>query len=723
MKRLFLYTGLCLLLFACSTTRVLEEGQYQLEGNNVVITDDNGFSTGEISNYIRQDDGDGGLLGFNPFVYVYNWSKKDGLWHKIGTPPIVYDEASVGTSINNISNRLRYLGYYDSKVDSTTIRNGKKIKVNYIVTLGKRLPIEKIEYEVPDYMPFAGDFYADTATVSSLLKGSYLSEKLLEEETVRSSSRMRNLGYYSLVKDNYSFEADTIGGHTLLKYRIREYERSQTPAAARPLNRYTIGKVTISLPKDLKFRESVLTGLNTVKPGQLYRESTVSTTYGRLSSLKVFSGVAIEMTQADSSVVDCRINLSRSPMQGFKVNLEGSSNSSGLMGISPQISYFHKNIFHGGEWLNLGFNGNFQFKFDDDTKATEYGFSSGISFPRFLGLPYRLFRRSSIPRTEFNLAFNHQNRPEYTRNIVSMNYGYSGTTRHNISYQLYPLSLNFVKLYDLDAAFSSTLNNNPYMRYSYQDHLDAGVGLMLYYNSSTEIVPKGDYHFRRLSIDVSGNALSLFNKYMKKNQDGFYCIGGSPYAQYVRGEYSFGRTWRKGQNDEYAVSTRFLIGAGYAYGNSSALPFEKQFYAGGASSMRGWQARALGPGYSPEDEAFLIPSQTGDIKLEMNVEYRYKLFWKLEGAVFTDIGNVWNLKYEDTAEGRLGAFLIDDFYRSLAADWGLGLRVNLDFILLRVDFGMKVVDPSRRAGARVLGMREWLKGSNNAFHFGIGYPF
>ena len=162
MKRLFLYSGLCLLLFACSTTRVLEEGQYQLEGNNVVITDDNGFSTGEISNYIRQDDGDGGLLGFNPFVYVYNWSKKDGLWHKIGTPPIVYDEASVGTSINNISNRLRYLGYYDSKVDSTTIRNGKKIKVNYIVTLGKRLPIEKIEYEVPDYMPFAGDFYADT---------------------------------------------------------------------------------------------------------------------------------------------------------------------------------------------------------------------------------------------------------------------------------------------------------------------------------------------------------------------------------------------------------------------------------------------------------------------------------------------------------------------------------------------------------------------------------
>ena len=723
MKRLFLSAALCLLLFSCSTTRVLQDGQYRLEGNTVTITDDPEFPASEVSNYIRQNDGDGSVLGFNPFIYVYNWSKKDGLWHKLGTPPLIYDEASVGTSITNISNRLRYLGYYDSKVDSTTTRNGKKIKVNYLVTLGKRLPIDSIVFEVPDYRPFAEDFNADTAVVYSLLKGNYLSEKLLEEETVRSSARMRDLGYYSLNKANYSFEADTLGGHTLLKYRVREYERGQNQNVSQPLNKYTIGKVSISMPKDLKFRESVLTGLNTVKPGDLYRESTVSTTYDRLSALKIFSGVTIEMSQADSSVVDCSINLTRSPMQGFKVNLEGSSNSSGLMGISPQISYFHKNIFHGGEWLNLGFNGNFQFKLDDDTKATEFGFSSGISFPRFLGLPYSWFRRSSIPRTEMNLAFNYQNRPEYARNIISMNYGYSGTTRHNVSYQLYPLSINFVKLYNLDDAFSTTLNKNPYMRYSYQDHLDAGVGLMLYYNTSTEIVPKGDYYFRRLSVDVSGNVLSLFKKFMSVNEDGFYCIGGSPYAQYIRGEYSFGKTWRRGQNDEYAIATRFLIGAGYAYGNSSALPFEKQFYAGGASSMRGWQARALGPGYSAEDEAFIIPSQTGDIKLEMNAEYRFKLYWKLEGAAFADVGNVWNLKYEDTAEGRLGAFQLNDFYNSLAADWGLGLRVNLDFILLRVDFGMKVLDPSRAEGNRLLGLKEWLKGSNNAIHFGIGYPF
>ncbi len=712
MRKSFLLAALCILSISCSTTRVLEDGQYRLEGNTVTVSGDPGFKESEISNYIRQDDESGGLLGFNPFLYVYNWSRKDGLWHKLGTPPIVYDEAAAGTSITNISNRLKYLGYYDSKVDTATVRHGKKIRVNYIVNLGERYRIEDIVFEVPEYEPFAIDFYADTATVSKALRGAFLSEQLLEQETERSASRLRDLGYYSLSRNNYSFEADTLGGRTLLKYRIREFERSQSEASSVPLNKYTIGKVSITLPEDLKFRKSVLKGLNTVKPGSVYSESTVATTYSRLSALKLFSGVAVEMTQSDSSKVDCSINLTRSPMQGFKVNLEGSSNSSGLMGISPQVSYFHKNIFHGGEWLTLGFNGDFQFKLNDDTRATEYGISAGVSFPRFLGLPYKMFRRPVIPRTQINVAFNHQNRPEYTRNILSISYGYSGTSKHNITFQLSPLQVNFVKLYGLDAAFSKTLSNNPYMRYAYQDHLDAGVGAVLYFNSSSEIVPKGDYHFRRLSIDLSGNVLSLFNKWMGTNKDGSYCIGGSPYAQYIRGEYSFGRTWRFGSKDGNAIATRFLAGAGYAYGNSSALPFEKQFYAGGASSMRGWQARAVGPGFSVMNDAFIIPSQTGDMKLEANLEYRFKVFWKLEGALFTDVGNVWNLLE-----------IPKDFISSLAADWGTGLRLNLDFILLRIDFGMKLYDPSRTAGERFLNPGRWLSRGGNAFHFGIGYPF
>ena len=723
MKRFFPIFAFCLLAVSCSTTRVLEEGQYRLTSNNVRISGDSSLAENDVRAYIRQDAGSGGLLGFNPFLYVYNWSRRDGLFHKIGTAPVIYDERSVASSLSNIGNHLKYLGYYKASVDTATVRKGKKISVDYLITPGRQYRISDVVFEVPGYDSFHEDFCNDTTSSLLRLKGNWLSEKLLEEETVLSSSRLRNLGYYSLGKNNYSFEADTLGGSALLYYRISEYERNQSPENAAPLDRYRIGNVYVSLPAGIRFREKLLKGISTVRPGQIYSESNIGTTYSRLSALKVFSGVAIEMTQTDSSTVDCSINLSRSPLQGFKVNLEGSSNSSGLFGVSPQLSYFHKNFFHGGEWLNLVFNGDFQFKFNDPTRATEYGVSAGISFPRFLGLPYSYFRRSAIPRTDFNVAFNYQDRPEYTRSVFSLGYGYTGVTRHNFSYQIYPLRVNFVRLFNLDSQFSKKLDNNPYMRYSYQDHLDAGVSMTLYYNSSTEIIPASSYYFHRLSVDLSGNALSLFKPSMKKNADGASLIAGSPYAQYVRGEYSLGRTFRYGHEDMQAVATRLLIGAGYAFGNSSAMPFEKQFYAGGASSMRGWQARDLGPGFSQSDTTFVIPSQTGDIKIEMNAEYRFRLFWKLEGAVFADVGNVWNLSYDDTPEGRLGAFRLKDFYKSLAADWGAGLRVNLNFILLRVDFGMKLRDPSLKEGSRLIGPDQWLHRGNNAFHFGIGYPF
>lgn len=225
--------------------------------------------------------------------------------------------------------------------------------------------------------------------------------------------------------------------------------------------------------------------------------------------------------------------------------------------------------------------------------------------------------------------------------------------------------------------------------------------------------------FRRFSLDVSGNVISLFNDYLPTASDGTYLLAGVPYSQYVRGEFSWGRAIRYGYEGRQAVALRLLAGAGYAYGNSSALPFEKQFYAGGASSMRGWQARALGPGKEPINTDFSIPSQTGDLKLEANLEYRFGIVWKFEGALFGDLGNVWTL----TNTGAAGEFNIKDFYKTLGADWGVGLRLNLQFILIRLDFGMQLYDPSRNAGHRLIGAADWLKGGNNAFHFGIGYPF
>ena len=186
----------------------------------------------------------------------------------------------------------------------------------------------------------------------------------------------------------------------------------------------------------------------------------------------------------------------------------------------------------------------------------------------------------------------------------------------------------------------------------------------------------------------------------------------------MRGELQLGHTFRFGGGDAQAVALRFLVGAGYGYGNSTTVPFEKQFYAGGANSMRGWQARALGPGrVQPWTEYFLIPSQTGDFKMEANVEYRFPVVWKLEGALFADAGNVWNLRMAEYMEGSNFSF------DTIAADWGMGVRVNLDFILVRIDLGLKVYEPCRPAGERLIGPEQWLQSGNFALHFGVGYPF
>lgn len=718
------------LSFSCSTTRVLGDGQFRLADNKVVVDNDRKFNTKEIESYIKQKPNSYIIFGWNPFLNIYNWSGKNAdkginkFLREIGTAPVVYQPSQVEASVENINRHLEYLGYYGSDVRSEVRVNGKRVTVTYSVTLGRRYRIGNVSFAVPDG-EFKEDFYADTAAVS-IRPGDFLSEDALEKETERAASMFRRKGYFGFTKNYFSFEADTLARRDTadLLMTVKEYTRNQTAEYARPHRKYFFGDVSISYDNDLKFNDRVLKNICTIRPGAMYDEREVNTTYSRLSALRLFSGVNVALNPRDSGIVDCDISLTKSRMQGFKVNLEGSTNSTGLIGISPQVSYYHKNIFHGGQWLNLGFLGNFQFKYDDrSVKSNEFGVSAGLSFPEFLGLPNSIFHGPSVPRTEINASYNYQNRPEYTRNMISTSFGYSGSLREGkFYYQFYPIQAKIVRLSNLDQNFYTTLSGNPFLRDAYQNHFDVGSGLVAYYTTSSSLVPKETYEYLRLQLDASGNVLSLFNKAMRRDDYGSRLIWNTPYSQYIRSELTLGKTFVFGRNDRQALATRIMGGVGYAYGNSSALPFEKQFYSGGANSMRGWQARALGPGHAKADTTFVIPSQTGDVKLEANLEYRFPLFWKLCGAVFADVGNIWTLKETDGDDGSHTHFDLKNLAASLAADWGIGLRVDLNFLILRLDMGMKVYDPSLDT-ARWRSPSQWLKKDGYTLHFGVGYPF
>lgn len=716
-----------LLASSCSTTRVLGEGEYRLAKNRIVVEGDKKFNTGKLEPYVKQKPNSYFIFGWNPFLNIYNWSNGKGKgWdkfvQKIGVAPVVYEPDLVDKSIENLEDHLDYLGYYGSEVESEIAVKKRRVSVTYKVRLGRRIPIKDIELILPENSEFTDAFLKDTSSIM-VRKGDFLSESVLEAETERAATKLRNEGFYNFNKNYFFFEADTLTHKdgAFLKYTINEYTRNDNTKTVSPIRKFHIDKVTVEYPKNLRIREKILRELNTIKPGSVYNSETVNSTYSRLSSLKVFSSVNIGMTQSGQDKVDCRIVLAQSKLQGFKINLEASTNSSGLFGVSPQLSYYHKNVFRGGEWLNLSFMGNFQFKFKSPVRANEFGVSAGLSFPKFFPLPYRFFT-GAIPRTDIKVSYNFQDRPEYTRNIISTSYGYSGSVKNRFYYQAYPLQLSIVQLSDLDDDFYNDIADDPFLRNAYQNHFDLGSGVTLYYTTNSASVPKDTYFYTRFQFDIAGNLLSAFNPLMKTDRNGSRVIWETPYSQYVRTEVTLGRTWMFGRRKGQSLAFRFLAGAGYAYGNSSALPFEKHFYGGGANSLRGWQARTVGPGMARMDNSFVIPNQSGDMKLEANLEYRFNMFWKIEGAVFTDVGNVWSLKDEKEDEYNSSLFRFKNFGESLAADWGLGIRLNLDFLLLRFDFGMKIHDPARD-GSKWVSPGNWFERENFALHFGVGYPF
>ncbi|MBP3270562.1 MAG: BamA/TamA family outer membrane protein [Bacteroidales bacterium] len=718
------------MMYSCGSTRSLAEGEYTLAKNRVEVVKDSGKEVNpkDFEKYIQQKANSYIIFGWNPFLDLYNLAGRDTskfmnrIIRKIGTPPVIFRPSAVETSKENINRHLEYLGYYNSDVESEVVNNGKKVEVTYTVTPGKRYIIDKLEFSVPEG-EFRDDFMADTANVL-VKRGDYLAEAVLEEETERSASWMRKNGWFGFNKNYYAFEADTLqhGDSTDLVMSIREYTRNQAPESAAPFRKYHFGDVSISWDKDMRFNDRVLRNMNTIRSGSLYNEVDVNNTYSRLSALRLFSGVNIALNPRDTAdIVDCDITLTRSRVQGFKINLEASTNSNGLIGTSPQISYFHKNIFHGGQWLNLSFLGNFQFLASDrKIRSNEFGASAGVSFPEFLGLPNSLFHGPNIPRTEINTSFSFQNRPEYTRAMFSASFGYSGAfSRNRFLYQFYPLQAKIIRLNNIDPDFLGIILSNNFLWNSYSDHFDVGAGGTFYYTTCPDLVPKISYRYVRFQFDASGNVFSLFNGLIKQDEFGSHLIMKIPYSQYVRAELTLGNTFVFGRNDRQALAFRLLAGYGLAYGNSSTLPFEKQFYAGGANSMRGWQARTLGPGRSDLSEWFSIPSQSGDTKFEANVEYRFPLFWKLQGALFADAGNIWYARHwiQDSSALRL-----KDFGKSIALDWGIGTRIDLTFLILRFDLGVKLYDPSM-SGIGWYSPSDWRRKDCYALHFGVGYPF
>ncbi|MCU4175998.1 BamA/TamA family outer membrane protein [Carboxylicivirga sp. N1Y90] len=759
-----------LLGWGCSTTKYVPEGASLL--NKIEIENSaKDVSKEQIKYYVRQRE-NVKIIGFWRFhLGMYNLSGRDdekgfNKWlRRIGEAPVLYDEILKEKSKEQVALFLNSKGYFNATVSDTVIyTSAKKAKVRYTVNPGERYHLNRVDFKVDDDS-LRSIVYSDT--INSLLKkGEPFDSDLHDKERERLTRLIRNDGYYDFSKEYIYFMADSSlrnnsindsliivkdqqkfidGQDTLVNHRkskIKDVYFLVGFDAKKALENRDDYMSTfdtlmyqdchILYGEDLKFRAEVLINSNYIFPGQYYNDDQVKRTQDLLSDLQLFRFINIRFKQIEGEydehgnhLLDCFIQLSTSKRQGYTFEIEGT-NSSGNLGAAGNFKYKHKNFMRGGEVFDMRLRTAMENQTTTENSANnfntlEVGVDAALTIPKFL-IPLKVesFRKKYNPTTNFSTAYNYQRRPDYTRILVNGRLGYDWRSSRLVSHFFAPFDLSLVNVPVIDDDFWNNIKDT-YLRYSYEDHLISSMSYSYIYNEQV-IAKSSDYWYFQTNLETSGNilnaAVSAFNTTGNK---GYHEIFGIRYAQYVKADIDIRYHFRMNRINSFAY--RLFAGAAYPYGNSQAMPFIKQYFSGGANSLRAWPVRGLGPG-SFKDEVSTYYNQTADIKLEANAEYRFKLFWLLEGAFFVDAGNIWTIKPSgDESFDEQGLFKVNNFYKQIAIGVGTGARLDFNYFVFRLDMGVKARDPSLPSGERwILGTRS-LTWSDTAFNFAIGYPF
>lgn len=753
----------------CSSTRHVPEGKMLLNTVKFDIeTTDADINELTMTPYLRQLPNHTVFWTAKLQLGIYNLSGRDTTkwWNrwirKIGQEPVIYDSRLTDLSVNQLQLALNNKGYNNAKVtvDSVASSEKKKIDLVYHIATGQPHIVETIDYEFDD--PAIGELIMQDSALLTIRPGVPLNRDNLDLERASITSRLRDRGYYAFNKEYITFIADTTAGSqnvNLTMKVLRLSEQQETPAQTLH-RRYTVSRVifvtdydapkssprdtvnyhgiTVIYGKDHYLRPSVLEEQCFIRAGEPYSATDVNRTYEALSRLEILKYVNIVMEPAasigDEMFLNAVINLSRTRKQGITFELEGT-NSEGDLGFGVGVTYRHRNLAHGSEMLTAKFRGSYESLSGDldgliNDRYTEFSGEVGLTFPKFKA-PFlsKSFKQKVRAKTEFSVAFSHQERPEYTRIISGIAWKYRWATPTNTMRQnLDVIDINFVHLPKSTNDFIDNIApDNPLLRYSYEDHLIMRIGYSFYKtNHNTTAADRLNNRFfysdiwtLRASVETAGNLLyGLSHLIGQKRDNGAYKIFDTPYSQYVKAEFDYARSHYFDRRNSLAWRVGF--GIGLPYGNSKMIPFEKRFYAGGANSVRGWGVRTLGPGaYDSRNSVSDFINQCGDIRLDLSVEYRVKLFWVLEGALFVDAGNIWTIRNYETQPG--GFFRFNDFYKQIAAAYGAGIRFDFTYFLLRLDLGMKAHNPAKGQEPWPLIHPKW--GRDATFHFSIGYPF
>lgn len=782
--RYIIYITANILLFSgCSSTKFVPENDYLLDKVEI-ITDNKDFKSSELKDYLQQRPNFKvfGLMKWQ--LYLYNWSgKNEKNWinkqlRRMGEAPVVLDTLLIEESEKELKRFLLNKGYMHAEVThNVDTSKHKKATVTYHIKTGAPYRIRNYNMRLADthldsiakikpqkHSWLSTAFRPVTEDYNSLVKDSALFDRdVLDMERNRLTKIFREHGYYGFNKDYLTYLADSSFNQNVvdLEMYLKPFRKSDkngkmVESKHKP---YYLNKITILANYDplqpKSYNESLLTDTITVdnidivyrknqrfirpsilarsvylNPSQKYSEKEVEQTYSsftRFSALKNTNLIFDDFEENDTLKLNCIIQTSPSKTQGFGIDIEGT-NSAGDLGFASSLNYQHRNLFKGSENFTAKIRGAYESLGSHDNSIGNYweiGAETGITFPRFL-FPFvnKNVAKRLKATTEFKASYSFQTRPEYQRAILSGGWNYIWQDRNNTQARhiFKMIDINYVHLPKMDKAFADSLPESTRL-YNFTDQFILGTGYTYAFSNYTPQNKFRNTHSLRFSFEMAGNLLYGISKLTKqgKNKDGMYELFGIPYSQFTKVDFDFSKSMAIDYKNK--VAYHIGVGVGYPFGNTKKLPFERSYFSGGANSVRGWSVRSLGPGSMGLEYANTFADQIGDIRLDLNLEYRTKLFWKFELAAYIDAGNIW-LFHSDPSHPN-GNFDFSRFYKEIAVSYGLGIRLDFDFFLLRFDTGMKAYDPQQRGSDRwaIKNPNFRTHNGNFAWHFAVGYPF
>lgn len=750
--RLIIPVIFLMILQSCSVKKFIPEGELLYTGADLEMESDDEIENkkdlkAQLESLISPKP-NSKILGtrFGLYFYYKVQKEKPGfinkfLNKKLGQEPVYLSDADPFQTEKILKNRLENRGYFYSRVDHSVKENESKktARISYKAILPTE-PYVMENYKLDNDSLQIYKEIKKTMPDAFLEPGTPFNLSLMKLERERIDRALKSKGYYNFSSNFLIFEADT-NQYDRRKFDLFLRLKNEVPdAGIKPYKvkrinvypNYVVGTDTLRrdalryeeknyIKNPAYFKPKRLDPFILLEEGELFNPKKSAMTSRRLTSIGVYKFVNVRYDEIDSISTDSlgylEANIFLSPLnkRAIRAELQAVTKSNNFAGPHLAITYSNRNLFHGGEILNItgkvGYEKQLSGGNQTGLSSTQVGIETALIFPRML-FPIAVnndWFKYSIPKTKIGLGFEYLNRSKlFSLFSATANFGYIWRANKYVTHELNPFSVNYVRLSKTTEEFEDILSQNPFLRNSFDQQFIAGLTYSFTYNGMVE-QNKTHQFFLNSNLDLAGNVLDILSSGNAPKE-----FLGLEFAQYAKIDADLRYHFRIDQNQK--IATRLFAGIGIPYGNSDIMPFSRQFFSGGPYSVRAFKIRSLGPGtyVSDENDNNSYYDQTGNIRLEANAEYRFPIYQFLKGAVFADAGNVWNTKEIPDPRGKFSS----DFINELGIGVGAGLRIDIQNFVIRFDLAAPVRTPWLAKG------EQWdFKYDEPVLNFAIGYPF